>query len=108
MPLPLPAPVAVYFEISNGSDISRVSHCFASDAIVMDEGRTHRGHAAIQAWQRDAQKAFRYTVEPVSVSRKGDRLKVVTHVVGNFPGSPVQLDQVFDLEGGKIRSLEIG
>lgn len=33
---------------------------------------------------------------------------VAAKVVGNFPGSPVQLDYVFDLEGDKIRSLKIG
>ncbi|MFL9608527.1 nuclear transport factor 2 family protein [Methylobacillus sp. Pita2] len=108
MPLSLPDPVSVYFEISNGSDISQISHCFTSDAIVVDEGKTHRGHVAIQAWQREAQKAFKYTVEPVGVSREGARLKVAANVVGNFPGSPAQLDHVFGLDGDKIKSLEIG
>lgn len=108
MPLSLPASVSVYFEISNGSDISQISHCFISNAVVVDEGKTHRGHVAIHAWQQEAQKKFKYTVEPVSASREGNRLKVAANVVGNFPGSPAQLDHLFDLDGDKIKSLEIG
>jgi len=108
MALSLPDPVSTYFEISNGSGIDRIARCFAQDAVVVDEGRTYRGHDAIQAWQREAQKTFQYTVEPLRASRDGDRLTVTASVVGNFPGSPVQLDHVFGLAGDEIRSLEIG
>lgn len=108
MTLSLPDPVSAYFKISNGADIAHITRLFTQDAVVVDEGQTYQGHDAIQSWQREAQKKFEYTVEPVSVSRDGDRLKVTTNVVGNFPGSPVQLDHVFGLAGEKIQSLEIG
>lgn len=108
MTLSLPDPISTYFEISNGSDIAQIAHCFTPDAVVVDEGRTYRGHDAIQSWQREARKKFEYTVEPVSVSQDGDRLKVTTNVVGNFAGSPAQLDHVFARAEDKIRSLEIG
>ncbi|OZI27501.1 MULTISPECIES: nuclear transport factor 2 family protein [Bordetella] len=107
MTLTLPEPVSVYLKIANGVDIEDVVHVFAPDAVVFDEGRTHRGHDAIKSWQREAQKKFTYTVTPVSVAPVGDRLKVVTRVEGDFPGSPVQLDHVFGLVEGKITSLEI-
>jgi len=108
MPLSLPDPVSAYFDISHGSDIAQIARCFTQDAVVVDEGQTYRGHEAIESWQREAQKKFNYTVEPVSASRDGERLTVTASVVGNFPGSPVQLDHVFDLAGGRIKSLEIG
>lgn len=108
MTLSLPDSISTYFEISNGSDIAQIARCFALDAFVVDEGRTYQGHDAIQSWQREAQKKFEYTVEPVGVSRDGDRLKVTANVVGNFPGSPARLDHVFGLAGDKIKSLEIG
>lgn len=38
-----------------------------------------------------------------AVTNGGD----AAHLVGSFPGSPVQLSHVFTLEGGRIRSLEI-
>ncbi|KFX23422.1 polyketide cyclase [Pectobacterium atrosepticum] len=108
MSLSLPNAVSTYFEISNGSDIAQIVHCFTQDAVVVDEGQIYRGHTAIQSWQRETQKKFEYTVELVSLTRDGDRLSITANVVGNFPGSPVQLDHLFDLAGGKITSLEIG
>ncbi|TFL11296.1 nuclear transport factor 2 family protein [Pusillimonas caeni] len=108
MSLSLPDPVSAYFDISNGSDITRLARCFTRDAVVVDEGRTYHGHDAIHLWQREARAKFEYIVEPVSASRDGDRLTVTANVVGNFPGSPVRLDHVFDLEADKIKSLRIG
>lgn len=108
MNLSLPAPVSAFFEISNGSNIAEITRCFALNAVVVDEGQTYRGHGAIQSWQRDVQQKFEFTVEPVSVSQDGERLRVAANVVGNFPGSPAQLDHVFGLVGDQIVSLEIG
>lgn len=107
MTLSLPDPISSYFELSNGSDTVRIDRCFTQNAFVVDERHTHRGLAAIQSWMREARKKFEYTVEPINVSRDDDRVTVATNVVGNFPGSPVQLDHVFELTGDKIRSLEI-
>lgn len=103
----LPDPVSSYFELSNGSGTVRIDRCFTQDAVVVDERHTHRGHDAIQSWKREARKKFQYTVEPFSVSQDGDRITVTANLVGNFPGSPVQLDHVFELAGDKIKSLEI-
>jgi len=108
MSLSLPDPVSAYFKITNGEDITHIVRVFSQDAVVVDEGRTHQGHRAIESWLRDARKKYEYTVEPVSASQEGGRLTVTANVVGNFPGSPVQLDHVFSLEGDKIKSLEIG
>ncbi|KAG8153165.1 nuclear transport factor 2 family protein [Burkholderia catarinensis] len=107
MSLSLPDPVSAYFKISNGEDITHIARVFAQDALVVDEGRTYQGHDAIESWRRETRKKFEYTVEPVGVSREGGRLTVTANVVGDFPGSPVQLDHVFSLEGDRIKSLEI-
>jgi len=107
MAVSLPDVITAYFEVSNGADITHLTHCFTPDAVVLDEGRIHRGHEAIQSWQREAQMKSEYSVEPLGVVREGDRMTVTAKVAGNFPGSPVQLEHVFDLAGDKIRSLEI-
>lgn len=107
MSLPLPEAVETYFDISNGGDISRVADCFCADAGVIDENRAHQGGDAIVAWQREAQQAFAYRVEPLAATREGERLTVKARVVGDFPGSPAELDHVFVLQEGRIRSLEI-
>lgn len=84
-----------------------LSAVFTLNAVVFDEGKTHRGHAAIEAWQRAARDAFDYCVHPIEVLTEGDRVIVTTNVVGNFPGSPVMLTHTFGLAGDKIATLEI-
>lgn len=43
----------------------------------------------------------------VGMNQNGDHLSVTANVVGNFPGSPAQLDPIFELAGGRIKSLKI-
>jgi hypothetical protein len=104
--LSLPKPIAAYFAADSG-DGEAVSQCFIEDAIVMDEGRTHKGQAAIRAWKTDASAKYQYTSEPFACEEKDGKTIVTSHVVGNFPGSPVDLRFFFKLEGDKIASLEI-
>ena len=107
MTIPLPDSIAAYFDVSNGADRARLTHCFTPDAVVLDEGQTHRGHEAIQSWQREARQEFEYNVEPLNVSQEGALVTVTARVTGNFPGSPVQRRHVFQLVGDKIQSLDI-
>ncbi|WP_435945823.1 nuclear transport factor 2 family protein [Dryocola sp. BD586] len=107
MALSLPDAVTLYFEAGNGADIAQITRCFMPDAVVTDEKQTYQGLDAILNWKYEAKKKFEYSVEPLAASRDGDRLIVTANVVGNFPGSPVQLDHVFHLTGDKINSLEI-
>ena len=108
MTIHLPDAIDRYFLASNGDATIALDDCFTDDAVVHDETRTHRGHAEIRAWKHAARGKFAYTVEPVAATREADRLTVTADVVGNFPGSPVRLDHVFDLRDGRIRSLAIG
>lgn len=107
MSLSLPHAISLYFAISNGADIADVKRCFTADAVVIDEGKNHQGHAEIEAWQRAVQAAFDYSVEPIEVITEGERITVTSNVVGNFPGSPVVLKHAFVLLGDKINTLEI-
>lgn len=107
MSLSLPHAISMYFAISNGADTANVKHCFTIDAVVIDEGKTHQGYAAIEAWQRAAQAAFDYSVEPIDVLTEGCRVTVTSNVAGNFPGSPVVLKHAFGLLGDNINTLEI-
>ena len=104
--LNLPKPIAAYFAADKG-DGDAVSRCFTEDAIVKDEGHTHRGRAAIKAWETDASAKYEYTSEPFACEEKDGKTIVTSHLVGNFPGSPVDLRYFFKLEGDKIASLEI-
>ena len=104
--LNLPKPIAAYFAADKG-DGEAVSQCFTENAVVKDEGHTHKGRAEIRAWKTDASAKYKYTCEPLACEEKGGKTIVTNHLVGNFPGSPVNLRFFFTLEGGKISSLEI-
>src|SRR5437867_4673396 len=104
--LDLQKPIAAYFTADKG-DGEAVSRCFTEDAVVKDEGHTHRGRAAIKAWKTDASTKYEYICEPFACEEKDGKTVVTSHLVGNFPGSPVDLRFFFKLEGDKIASLEI-
>jgi hypothetical protein len=104
--LNLPKPITAYFTADKG-DGDAVSRCFTENAVVKDEGHTHRGRAAIKAWKTDASAKYEYTSEPSACEEKDGKTIVTSHLVGNFPGSPVDLRFFFKLEGDKIASLEI-
>ena len=103
----LPKPIAAYFEADRSRDADAVAACFSDDAVVTDERRTHTGRDAIRRWKAEASTAYAYTVEPVALSAEKDRAVVTGHVVGNFPGSPIDLRYVFRLDGDRIAALEI-
>ena len=88
-------------------DTEAMSRCFAENAIVRDEGRTREGHSAIQEWQLETKKKYQHTIEPLASAEKDGTTVVTARLTGNFPGSPVELQFIFTVEAGKIRSLEI-
>jgi len=104
--LNLPKPIAAYFSADKG-DGEAVSQCFTENAVVKDEGHTHKGRAAIKEWKADVSTKYEYTCEPLACEEKDGKTVVTCHLVGNFPGSPVDLRYFFELEGDKIASLEI-
>ena len=104
--LSLPKPIAAYFTADSG-DGEAVSQCFTENAIVKDEGHTYNGRAAIKEWKADTSAKYQYTSEPFAYEEKDEKIVVTSHLVGNFPGSPVDLRYFFRLEGDKIASLEV-
>ena len=105
-PIDLPAPVAAYFA-ADTTGAEAVAQCFADDAVVIDERREHRGRTAIARWKTETSAKFRYTVERLGVHVSADQTTVTGRVTGDFPGSPVELQYRFTLEGDKIARLEI-
>ena len=104
--LSLRKPIADYFN-ADSRDGEAVSQCFTENAIVKDEGHTHKGRAAIKEWKADVSTKYKYTCEPLACEEKDGKTVVTCHLVGNFPGSPVDLRFFFKLEGDKIESLEV-
>ena len=105
-PIDLPAPVAAYFA-ADTTGAEAVAQCFTDGAVVIDERQEYRGRTAIARWKAEASAKFRYSVEPLGVHVSENQTTVTGRVTGDFPGSPVELQYRFILEGDKISRLEI-
>jgi len=107
MSIQLPAPIEHYIQIENSGAPEAVPECFATDAIVRDEGQTFEGIAAIKNWMAATKKKYGHTVAPVEFAERGDQSVLKARLAGSFPGSPITVSFSFVLAGGKIHSLEI-
>jgi len=105
-PIDLPTPIAAYFA-ADTTGAEAVAQCFTDGAVVIDERQEYRGRTAIARWKAEASAKFRYSVERLGVHVSGDQATVTGRVTGDFPGSPVELQYRFILEGDKISRLEI-
>ena len=103
----LPTPIAIYIAAENSGDAAALAECFAENAVVRDEGKTIEGLAAIKQWKAETKKKYQHTVEPLASTQKNGKTIVTNRLTGNFPGSPIELEFVFTLDGNKIASLEI-
>ncbi len=107
MSIHLPAAIDLYLRAENSGDVEVLADCFAPEATVRDEGRLHKGLAAIQRWKAETRKKYRHTVEPMEISVHGTKTTVLVRLTGTFPGSPITLHFDFVLDDGKITSLEM-
>jgi uncharacterized protein (TIGR02246 family) len=107
MTIELPKVIAAYFAADKQGDARVIADCFTRDAVVVDEGNLYAGREAIRDWMANASTQFSYTVEPFAVTNADGRTVVASHLVGNFPGSPVDLRYRFVLDGDEIAELEI-
>lgn len=103
----LPPLLQRYLAADAAGDLQAFLDCFAPDAVVRDERRTHAGHDAIQAWKAHTDATVPYRLAPLAVSRQGGQWKLLARVSGAFPGSPIELMHVFRVEEDRIASLEI-
>ena len=104
----LPFPIQTYFDADRRNDGDALIHAFAPDAVVRDEGQSHAGHQAIDAWWRDGKIRYQHVIEPLEAAGQGDLTEVRARVTGQFPGSPAILTFAFRLKGDRIAGLEIG
>lgn len=108
MSISLPKPIAEYFAAEQAGDAAQLARCFVSDGVVHDEGGTFTGTVAIEQWNAVARSKYHHTVTPIRSTVRDGATIVVGRVTGDFPGSPIELDHIFRLDGDKIASLDIG
>jgi hypothetical protein len=104
----LPTPIAIYIDADNRGDVEALAQSFAEDAVVRDEDQTIEGLPAIKEWKAETKKKYQHTIEPLASAQKDAKTIVTNRLTGNFPGSPIELEFVFTLDGDKIVLLEIG
>jgi hypothetical protein len=113
MSITLPEVITRYFVAASDRDTDTLVACFAPNGSVTDEGRMMTGHKAIRAWREGANSQYTYTTEVIgmgSPDRSTDTAGtevVIARLVGDFPGSPVDLRFRFALRDDLIASLEI-
>lgn len=103
----IPQPVIAYLTSEEAKNAQALSHCFAEDGTVHDEGKDYHGRAAIQRWKEAADAKYRYILEPICAQTQGERTTVLAGLTGDFPGSPVDLNHTFTISHDEIVSLEI-
>lgn len=102
-----PKPISDYYDAQNRHDIDAMLAPFAEDAVVIDEGQTMKGRAAVRAWMEETSRKFAVTITPETLDESGGKTIVRALVTGNFPGSPIHLTYHFTLRADEITGLEI-
>ena len=104
----LPGPISDYYSAESRNDIDALARLFSADCVVRDEGQTFNGQAAVASWMKGAKAKYNHQTEVLAARQDGEAWIVSVRVRGNFPNSPVTLDQRFRLSGSSIAALEIG
>jgi ketosteroid isomerase-like protein len=104
-PMTLPKVLADLVTAQNTANSSAYANCFSDTAIVFDEGKQHKGKAAIKSWIAKANQAYKTKMKPLEYSATKQILEA--EISGTFPGSPLVLTYQFELNEGQIQSLKI-
>ncbi|OBC01814.1 DUF4440 domain-containing protein [Mycobacterium sp. 852013-50091_SCH5140682] len=104
----LPTTIKRYLIAHDARDTGEVLSTFTTDAVVTDEHRNYVGHDEIRAWLTGSASEYTYTTKFVGATTIGaDRVEVVQHLEGNFPGGVTDLYYRFGLDGDLISRLVI-
>lgn len=101
----LPKVLADLVNAQDNFDSNSYANCFSETAVVFDEGKTHKGKTAIKKWIEKANQEYGITMKPLEYSENIQTLKA--EVSGSFPGSPIVLTYLFDIQNHQIQSLKI-
>src|SRR5690349_9736783 len=107
MALALPEPVAAYVEANARLDVDGMLKPFAADAVLVDIGRRHEGHAALRILFAEEVIAVKAIFTPDAVRHEDGHVVVEGPAHGDFEGSPIRFTYRFTLEDDAIKALEI-
>lgn len=95
-----------FVESMNAHDSTAFIPCFAPEAVVEDEGHTHRGTSEIQAWIEEAFAKYQPVLEVAFMTNTETGSVITGSVSGSFPGSPVVLNYHLTIVQDKITALK--
>ena len=107
-PNALPPAITRYLNAHRAHDIASAVTAFTHDAVVIDDGNTYEGIAAIERWLGRAASEFTYTTRLTGAQQADATHYVATHhLEGNFPGGTVDLHYRFTLRDDLVERLVI-
>jgi len=101
----VPDPLTAYVAAKNAHDVDGQLACFASDAVVRDEGEELHGSDEIRPWIERTTAAYDLTVVPMSVAENGPATVMTALVDGDFPGAPITFTYFLIIKAGRIASF---
>jgi ketosteroid isomerase-like protein len=107
MPIELPKPIADYVEANARLDVEGMLTPFAADAVILDLGRRHEGHAELRTLFKDEVIAVKAIFTPDAVRHENGQVVVEGPAHGDFKGSPIRFTYRFTLEHEAVKVLEI-
>lgn len=103
----LPTAARGFVDAWQAHDAGGVKALFTEDAVVSDEGRTHRGRAEIDTWVDETIDLFTTTVTFLGAREVDDMVGASYRLQGDFPGGVVALEyQFWTDDSGRITKLD--
>ena len=99
--------LAAFVAAQNAHDSAAFLTCFSHDAIVHDEGHSHKGASAIKAWFEEVSRKYRTLLEVTDIATHDGETILTGNISGNFEGSPFPLRYRMTLSDGKITAMKI-
>ena len=103
----LPAAVHGFVDGWQGRDAGKVEALFTEDAVVSDEGKTHRGLDEIRTWITESINLFTTTLTFLGARQVDGMVGASYRLEGDFPGGVAELEYQFHLDdAGRIVRLD--
>ncbi|CAO3447168.1 hypothetical protein [Azospirillum argentinense] len=107
MSIELPKPIADYVEANARLDVDGMLKPFAADAVLLDNGKPHKGHSELRALFEGEVIAVKAIFTPDTVRDENGQVVAEGPAHGDFKGSPIRFTYRFTLEHDAIKALEI-
>lgn len=105
--IPLPKPIADYVEANAQLDLDGMLKPFASDAVLLDNGKRFVGSAELRTLFKEEVIAAKAIFTPDTVRHENGKIVVEGPAHGDFKGSPIRFTYNFTLKNGAIKAVEI-